>query len=241
MSSFSNIHHISIHHIFFLHVNLTKRHRKGFDKVSWLFKALRHMSSVASPGNSHIIPVLYTSLCCFPSPSIGCLALNENKCLFIYLRVIYCCSVTQLCLTLRPHWLQHTRLQCHSLSPGVCSNSCPSNHLILCHSLFLPSIFPSIRVFPMSQLLASGGQSIGASASASVLPVNIQCREPAWEIPPMTRSCGETWWARRVRSQGVLCLSIYPETKICLFTVCYTILFWHNRGLSPKEFIQSSS
>ena len=31
--------------------------------------------------------------------------------------------------------------------------------------------------------------------------------------------------ARRVRSQGVLCLSIYPETKICLFTVCYTILF----------------
>ena len=50
----------------------------------------------------------------------------------------------------------------------------PSNHLVLCHPLLLPSIFPSIRVFSVSQLFPSGGQSIGASASASVLPVNIQ-------------------------------------------------------------------
>ena len=49
----------------------------------------------------------------------------------------------------------------------------PSNHLILCRLLLLPSIFPSIRVFPMSQLFASGGQSIGVSASTSVLPMNI--------------------------------------------------------------------
>ena len=52
-----------------------------------------------------------------------------------------------------------------------------SNHLILCHPLLLlPSIFPSIRVFTMSQFFPSGGQSIGASASASasVLPMNIQ-------------------------------------------------------------------
>ena len=50
-----------------------------------------------------------------------------------------------------------------------------SNHLILCHPLLLPpSIFPSIRSFLMSQFLASGGQSIGVSASASVLPMNIQ-------------------------------------------------------------------
>ena len=49
----------------------------------------------------------------------------------------------------------------------------PSKHLILCHSLLLlPSIFPSIRVFPVNQLFASGGQSIGASAS--VLPMDIQ-------------------------------------------------------------------
>ena len=51
----------------------------------------------------------------------------------------------------------------------------PSNRLILCRPLLLlPSIFPSIRVFPVSQLFASGGQRIGASPSASVLPLNIQ-------------------------------------------------------------------
>ena len=47
----------------------------------------------------------------------------------------------------------------------------PSKHLILCHSLLLlPSIFSTSGSFPMSQLFASGGQSIGASASASILP-----------------------------------------------------------------------
>ena len=51
----------------------------------------------------------------------------------------------------------------------------PSNHLILWHLLlFLPSIFPSIRVFPVSQLFISGGQSTGVSAAASVLPMKIQ-------------------------------------------------------------------
>ena len=51
----------------------------------------------------------------------------------------------------------------------------PSDHLTLCRPLhLLPSIFPSIRVFPMSQFFTTGGQSIGASASASVLLMNIQ-------------------------------------------------------------------
>ena len=51
----------------------------------------------------------------------------------------------------------------------------PSNHLILCCLLLLlPSIFPNIRACPPSQLFASGGPSIGAPASASVLPMNIQ-------------------------------------------------------------------
>ena len=57
----------------------------------------------------------------------------------------------------------------------------PSNHFILCHPLLLlPSIFPSMRVFPMSQVFASGGQSSGASASGSVLLMNIQCWFPLW-------------------------------------------------------------
>ena len=51
----------------------------------------------------------------------------------------------------------------------------PSNHLILCRPLLLlPSIFPSISAFPVSQFFTSGGQNIGVSASASVLPMNIQ-------------------------------------------------------------------
>ena len=51
----------------------------------------------------------------------------------------------------------------------------PSSHLILCHPLLLlPPLPPSIRVFPMSQLFAWGGQSIGVSALASVLPLNTQ-------------------------------------------------------------------
>ena len=55
----------------------------------------------------------------------------------------------------------------------------PSNHLILCCLLLLlTSVFPSIRVFSMSQLFTSGGQSIGVSASSSVLPMNIQDWSP---------------------------------------------------------------
>ena len=55
----------------------------------------------------------------------------------------------------------------------------PFDRLILCHPLLLlPSIFPSIRSFPMSQLFAWGGQSIGVSASASVLPMNTQDWSP---------------------------------------------------------------
>ena len=55
----------------------------------------------------------------------------------------------------------------------------PSNHLILCRPLLLlPSIFPSIRVFHLSQLSASGGQSIGVSASTSVLSMNTQDWSP---------------------------------------------------------------
>ena len=63
--------------------------------------------------------------------------------------------------SLRPHGLQHARLHCPSLSPGVCSNSCPliesgmpSNDLILCRPLLLlPSIFSNIRVFSKESAL----------------------------------------------------------------------------------------
>ena len=83
--------------------------------------------------------------------------------------------------SLQPHGLQHIRLPCPSPTPGACSNSCPSSWW--CHPTISSSVipfssclqsFPASGSFPMSQLLTSGGQSIGVSASTSVLPMNIQ-------------------------------------------------------------------
>ena len=78
------------------------------------------------------------------------------------------------------HESQHARPPCPS-SPGVCSNFMsiesvmPSNHLIICHPLLSCfQSFPASESFPVSRPFASGGQSIGPSASVSVLPVNIQ-------------------------------------------------------------------
>ena len=85
-------------------------------------------------------------------------------------------------------WLQavlHARLPCPSPTPGACSNSYPSSWW--CHPNISPSVvpfssclqsFPALRSFPMSQFFTSGGQSIGTSASASVLPMNTQDRSP---------------------------------------------------------------
>ena len=83
--------------------------------------------------------------------------------------------------SLPPHGLQHARLTCPSPTPGACSNSCPSSwgyHPTISSSVdpfsSHPQSFPGSGSFPMSQFFASGGQSIGVSASASVLPMNIQ-------------------------------------------------------------------
>ena len=79
------------------------------------------------------------------------------------------------------HGLQHARLPCPSPMPGAYSNSCPSSQW--CHPTISSSVFPfsshlqsfpASESFPMSHFFASGGQSIGVSASTSVLPVNIQ-------------------------------------------------------------------
>ena len=89
------------------------------------------------------------------------------------------CSVAKLCLW--AHGLQHSRLPCPPLSPGVCSDSYPLSQW--CHPTIsspvvpfssCPQSFPTLGSFAMSQLFASGGQSVGASALASVLPMNIQ-------------------------------------------------------------------
>ena len=81
----------------------------------------------------------------------------------------------------QPHGLQQARLLCASPSPGACSNWCSLSRW--CHPTLSSSVipfsscfqsFPASGSFPMSQLLTAGGQSIGASVSASVLPMNIQ-------------------------------------------------------------------
>ena len=83
--------------------------------------------------------------------------------------------------SLWPNGLQHARLPCPSPSPGTCSNSCPLNQW--CHPTISSSVSPfssyshsvlASGSFMLSQLCASGGGSIGSSASASVLPMNIQ-------------------------------------------------------------------
>ena len=83
--------------------------------------------------------------------------------------------------SLQPYELQHIRLPCPSLSPWVCSNSCPL--CWWCHPIISSSVipfstcllsFPGSGSFLMSWLFALGGQSIEASASALVLPMNIQ-------------------------------------------------------------------
>ena len=83
--------------------------------------------------------------------------------------------------SLRPHESQHTRPPCPSPTPRVYSNSCPSSrwcHPIISCSVFplssWPQSFPASGSCPISRLFTLGGQSIRASASASVLPVNIQ-------------------------------------------------------------------
>ena len=83
--------------------------------------------------------------------------------------------------SLRPHELQHSRPPCPSPTPGVHPNPCPSSwrcHPTISSSVVpfssCPQSFPASGSFQMSQLFVSGGQSIGVSASTSVLPMNTQ-------------------------------------------------------------------
>ena len=89
-------------------------------------------------------------------------------------------SSVQWLSCVRPHGLQHARLPCPSPTPGAYSNSCPLHWW--CHPIISSSVIPfsscfqyfqASGSFPMSQFF-TGGQSIGASSSASVLPMNIQ-------------------------------------------------------------------
>ena len=95
------------------------------------------------------------------------------------LSVQFSCSV--MSNSLQPHELQHIRPPCPSPTPGVLPNPCPLSQW--CHPTILsyvipfsscPQLFPASGSFPISQLFASGGECIGVSASASVLPMKTQ-------------------------------------------------------------------
>ena len=110
--------------------------------------------------------------------------------------------------SLWPHGLEHASLPCPSVSPRVCSNSCALSQW--CHSTISSSVVPfscpqsssTSGSFPMSQFFPLGGQSIGASVSASVLPINIQ----DWF------SLGLTGWIS-LQSKGLLSLLQHHKQK----------------------------
>ena len=118
------------------------------------------------PGSLHCRQILYQ------------LSHQESP-LFRFSLVQFSCSV--MSDSLWPHELQHARPLCPSPTPRACSNSCPLSRW--CHPTISSSVvpfssylqlFPASGSFQMSQFFTSGGQSIGVSASASVLPMNIQ-------------------------------------------------------------------
>ena len=112
---------------------------------------------------------------------------NELGSIICYLKYIYSVPFSRSVVSdsLWPHESQHARPPCPSPTPGVCPNSCPLSwwcHPAISSSVIpfssCPQSLPASGSFPMSQLFASGGQSIGVSASASVLPKNTQDWKP---------------------------------------------------------------
>ena len=107
----------------------------------------------------------------------------RDKTVSILIKYLHTCPILLFSHSVRSnslwlHGLQHTRLPCPSPSPRVCSNSCslsqwchPAISVVPFSSCLQP--FPASGSFLMNLLFPSGGQSIGASASASVLPMNI--------------------------------------------------------------------
>ena len=132
--------------------------------------------------------------------------------------------------SLRPHGLQHTRLPCSSPTPRVYPNSYPLSwwcHPIISSSVILFSshlqYFPASGAFPMSQFFTSGGQSIGVSASASVLPMNIQDWFPLrWTSCISLQSKGLS----RVFSSTTVGLYIFLKLPVCVCVCVLALQSW---------------
>ena len=130
--------------------------------------------------------------------------------------------------SLWPHGPQHARPPCPSPTPGVYSNSCPSRQW--CHPTISSSVvpfssclqsFPASGSFQMSQLFASGGQSIGISASTSVLPMNIQDWFPL----------GWTGWIS-LQSKGLS--RVFSSTTVQNQFFCAQLSLWSNSHVHTR-------
>ena len=128
--------------------------------------------------------------------------------------------------SLQPLGLQYTRLPCPSPSPRACSNSCPLNsqwfHPTISSSVIpfssCPQSFPASGSFPMSWLFTSGGQGIEASASASVLPVNIQNWFPLGLTGLILQSTRLMNLLQHHSSKAsILWCSVFIMVQLCLF------------------------
>ena len=150
--------------------------------------------------------------------------------------------------SLRPHGLQHARLPYPSPTPGGCSNSCPSSWW--CHPTISSSVvtfftclqsFPASGSFPVGLFFTSGGQSIRVSASASVLPINIQDWFPlGWtglislKFKGLSRVFFNTT-VQKHRSKGNRTLYnfsfgskvSFSELSTCCSTIFYTLIFYN--------------
>ena len=150
------------------HWSCLKKKKKNLDNASrgsclrtWWDRSLNLAVSCHHSTNARVTNLTYT---------------QKHICIYC------CCSVTKsVSNLLQAHGLQHTRLPSPSLSPRVCSKSCLLSwwcYLTISSSAapfsFCPQYFPAWGSFPMSQLITSGGQSIGALPSVWVLPMNNQ-------------------------------------------------------------------
>ena len=138
--------------------------------------------------------------------------------------VQFTCSVVSNFLW--THGLQHARLPCPSPTPRACSNSCPLSQW--CHPTISSSVipfsscpqsFPAIGSFPVSQFFTSGGQSIGVSASASFLPMNIQDWLISFRID----------WLDLLEVQGILMsLLQHHSSKASILQHSAFFIVWHS-------------
>ena len=149
--------------------------------------------------------------------------------------VQFTCSVVSD--SLQPHGLQHARLPCPSPSPGACASSCPLSWW--CHPTISSSVisfssclqfFPPSGSFQMSQLFTPGDQSIGVSASTSVLPMNNQDWSPlGWSgwIPCSSRHSQESSPTPQFKSINSFALSfLYRPTLTSIHD------YWKNHSFT---------